>query len=64
MPEWWAAGRLSQPQKKALLRSLIDKVVIHRAPRDTIHLRVVWKGGEVTTAEILERMFADFCVGK
>jgi hypothetical protein len=52
LPELWAQGRLSQQQKKALLRSLIDKVVIHRAARDTVHARVVWKGGEVTTAEI------------
>jgi DNA invertase Pin-like site-specific DNA recombinase len=52
LPELWAKGRLSQPQKKALLRSLIDKVVIRRVRRDTVHTRVVWKGGEVTTAEI------------
>ena len=52
LPELWANGRLSQQQKKALLRCLIDKVVIHRVRRDTIRTRVVWKGGEVTTAEI------------
>ena len=52
LPGLWAEGRLSQQQKKALLRSLIDKVVIHRVRRDTIHTRVVWKGGEVTTADI------------
>lgn len=48
----WTSGRLSQQQKKALLRSLIDKVAIHRSARDTVHCRVVWKGGEVTTAAI------------
>jgi DNA invertase Pin-like site-specific DNA recombinase len=52
LPELWAQDRLSQQQKKALLRCLIDKVVIRRLRRDTIHTRVVWKGGEVTTAEI------------
>jgi hypothetical protein len=52
LPELWANGRLSQSKKKALLRSLIDKVVIRRVRRDTVHARVVWKGGEVTTAEI------------
>jgi len=52
LPGLWAEGRLSQQQKKALLRSLIDKVVIRRVRRDTVHTRVVWKGGEVTTAEI------------
>jgi hypothetical protein len=52
LPELWASGHVSQQQKKALLRSLIDKVVIHRSTRDTVRTRVVWKGGEVTTADI------------
>jgi hypothetical protein len=52
LPDLWNSGHLSQQQKKALLRSLIDKVVIHRAPRDTIRTRVVWKGGEVTAVDI------------
>jgi hypothetical protein len=52
LPELWTGGRLSQQQKKALLRSLIDKVVIHRSARDTVRARIVWKGGEVTAADI------------
>jgi len=48
----WASGRLTQQQKKALLRSLVDKVVVHRSARDTVRTRVVWKGGEVTAADI------------
>lgn len=52
LPELWTKGRLSQQQKKALLRSLIDKVVIHRAKRDMVHTRVIWKGGDVSTAEV------------
>jgi DNA invertase Pin-like site-specific DNA recombinase/predicted DNA-binding transcriptional regulator AlpA len=52
LPELWTKARLSQQQKKALLRSLIDKVVIHRVKRDTIRTRVIWKGGEVSTAEV------------
>lgn len=52
LPGLWAEGRLSQQQKKALLRCLIDKVVIHRVKRDTVRTRVIWKGGEVTSAEI------------
>ena len=30
VPELWRAERFSQEQKKALLRCLIDKVVLHR----------------------------------
>ena len=43
---------LLQPQRKALLRCLIDKVVIQRARRDQIHTRIVWRGGETTTFDV------------
>ena len=52
IPEWWEANRFSQEQKKALLRCLIDKVVVHRSVPDTVHCRVVWKGGDVTVADL------------
>jgi hypothetical protein len=52
IPEWWRADRFSQEQKKALLRSLIDKVVVHRTAPDIVHCRVVWKGGETTGADL------------
>lgn len=52
LPKVWAQDILSQAQKKALLRCLIDKVVIHRSQRDTVHTRIVWKGGETTTGDL------------
>ena len=52
IPEWWRADRFSQEQKKALLRCLIDKVVVHRTAPDAVHCRVVWKGGETTDADV------------
>src|ERR671925_922644 len=52
LPELWPTDVLSQAQRKALLRCLIDKVVIQRARRDQIHTRIVWRGGETTTLEI------------
>jgi hypothetical protein len=52
LPELWSTEVLSQPQRKALLRCLIDKVVIQRARRDQIHTRIVWRGGETTTFEV------------
>jgi hypothetical protein len=51
LPELWPTDVLSQAQRKALLRCLIDKVVIQRARRDQIHTRIVWRGGETTTLE-------------
>ena len=52
IPEWWQADRFSREQKKALLRCLIDKVVVHRIAPDRVHCRVVWRGGETTEAEL------------
>jgi DNA invertase Pin-like site-specific DNA recombinase len=52
IPEWWRTDRFSREQKKALLRCLIDKVVVHRTASDRVHCRVVWKGGETTDADV------------
>jgi DNA invertase Pin-like site-specific DNA recombinase len=49
LPDLWSTEVLSQPQRKALLRCLIDKVVVHRSPRDEVQTRIVWKGGATTT---------------
>jgi DNA invertase Pin-like site-specific DNA recombinase len=49
LPELWNAKLLSDAQKKALLRSLIDKVVIHRLAPDQVQTRVVWRGGATTS---------------
>jgi DNA invertase Pin-like site-specific DNA recombinase len=52
IPEWWRTDRFSREQKKALLRCLIDKVVVHRTAPDRVHCRVVWRGGETTDADV------------
>ena len=52
LPALWTTDVLSQAQRKAVLRCLIDKVVIQRARRDQIHTRIVWRGGETTTFEV------------
>jgi DNA invertase Pin-like site-specific DNA recombinase len=52
IPVWWRTDRFSREQKKALLRCLIDKVVVHRTAPDRVHCRVVWKGGETTDADV------------
>jgi hypothetical protein len=50
LPDFWNAELLKTAQKKSLLRSLIDKVVIHRVAHDQVQTRVVWRGGVTTTA--------------
>ena len=52
LPALWSTTVLSGVQKKALLRCLLEKVVIHRVGRDRVHVRIVWRGGEVTIYEI------------
>ena len=49
LPEIWDQPLLPTVHKKALLRCLIDKVVMHRQRRgERVHTRIVWKGGAVT----------------
>jgi DNA invertase Pin-like site-specific DNA recombinase len=53
LPDIWSQEELlPTPKKKALLRCLIDKVVIHHLAPDKIQTRIVWKGGETTTTTI------------
>jgi DNA invertase Pin-like site-specific DNA recombinase len=52
LPTIWRQGLLSQQQKKALLRCLIDKVVLHRPTPEWVHARIVWRGGETSTLHI------------
>jgi DNA invertase Pin-like site-specific DNA recombinase len=52
LPTIWESSLLSRAQKKALLRCLIDKVVIHRPLPDHVHTRIVWRGGETTSFDI------------
>jgi DNA invertase Pin-like site-specific DNA recombinase len=52
LPELWQQKLLTTAQKKSLLRALIDKVVIVRVATDKVQVRVVWRGGLSTTAEV------------
>jgi excisionase family DNA binding protein len=63
LPELWQRSIVSNAQKKAFLRCLIDTVVIHRSARDQVSTRVVWKGGACTTRQIPITVgrFADLC---
>ena len=51
-PKVWAQDVLSQAQKKARLRGLLDQVVLPRRQRDPVHTRSVWQGGETTTVDL------------
>ena len=54
LPELWHDQEklLRTSQKKALLRSLIEKVVLQRIAPDRVHVHVVWRGGATTSANV------------
>jgi DNA invertase Pin-like site-specific DNA recombinase len=52
LPQIWSQDILTRAHKKALLRCLIDKVVLDRVVPDTVHTRIVWRGGDTTTLDI------------
>jgi DNA invertase Pin-like site-specific DNA recombinase len=52
LPQLWEDGSIGQAHKKALLRALIDKVVVQRVGRDRVQSRIIWKGGESTTLSV------------
>ncbi|MBN2526554.1 MAG: recombinase family protein [Deltaproteobacteria bacterium] len=53
MPELWQSTAISRAQRKALLRCLIDKVVLKRREnREQISVRIVWKGGAITEEDV------------
>lgn len=52
LPELWNQKLLRTSQKKSLLRSLVDKVVLQRRAPDRVQVRVVWRGGATTSADV------------
>jgi DNA invertase Pin-like site-specific DNA recombinase len=52
LPAIWDQGLLTREQQKALLRCLIDKVVVHRSASDCVALRIVWKGEQASTFDL------------
>lgn len=52
LPDIWDQGVLSPEKKKALLRCLIDKVVLDRDRPDRVQVRVVWRGGDTSELKV------------
>jgi hypothetical protein len=52
LPLLWQQGLIPQQHKKALLRCLIDLVVVQRPSPEWVQARIVWRGGETTTLMI------------
>ena len=52
LPELWSSGRLTAAHKKALLRSLIRRVVLTRPVPATVEATVVWVSGACSALTI------------
>jgi DNA invertase Pin-like site-specific DNA recombinase len=52
LPALWEEPDMTRERRKALLRSLIDKVVLRRAAVDRISVRLVWRGAEISELEV------------
>lgn len=56
LPQIWADEATTDAQRKALLRCLIDKVVLDRGEHDAALVRIVWRGGAVTDLAVKIRV--------
>lgn len=52
LPEIWADTGTTDANRKALLRYLVDKVVLDRTEPGTAHVRIVWRGGATSEMAI------------
>ncbi|TIP51006.1 MAG: recombinase family protein [Mesorhizobium sp.] len=52
LPQIWADDATTDAHRKALLRCLVEKVVLDRGEHDVAVARIVWRGGAVTELEV------------
>ena len=52
LPELWRRPDVTPAFRKALLRCLIDKVVLRRSTPECVEIRIVWRGGETTDLSV------------
>lgn len=56
LPQIWDDPNTSDARRKALLRCLIDKVILDRGEHDVTSVRIVWRGGAVTSLGVKMRV--------
>ena len=52
LPQIWRDPATTDAQRKALLRCLVEKVVLDRGEHDIALVRIVWRGGAVSDLEV------------
>lgn len=53
LPELWESPHLSHPQRKALLRSLISRVMVKRTAADRVEVKIIWVSGHVSEGVVI-----------
>ena len=53
LPELWASERLTHAQRKALLRSLITRVILKRLAPDRVAVKIVWVSGHFSEGVVI-----------
>ncbi len=56
LPQIWADPATTDAHRKALLRCLVEKVVLDRGTCDIALARIVWRGGAVTDLDVKMRV--------
>lgn len=57
LPQLWESGQLDNEHKKALLRSLVNQVVLTRHSADTLAVRIVWVSGHYSLVYVHPPIF-------
>ncbi len=53
LPELWSSDRLLNEQRKALLRSLISRVILKRIAPDRVAVKIVWVSGHFSEGVVI-----------
>jgi len=53
LPELWESPQLRHPQRKALLRSLISRVMVKRTAADRVEVKIIWASGHFSEGVVI-----------
>src|SRR5437867_2348265 len=53
LPDLWSSPQLSHPQRKALLRSLISRVMVKRIAPDRVEVKIIWVSGHFSEGIVI-----------
>jgi DNA invertase Pin-like site-specific DNA recombinase len=53
LPDLWSGPQLSHPQRKALLRSLISRVMVKRTAADRVEVKIIWVSGHFSEGIVI-----------